>query len=162
MTLQDVQVTHHHNNYEYTLSIDEESVETIKIMELSVLLQLLTYKLISYIISIDKFEMSLYRELIELFLDLFLYVGQYSQLIFTTHDQDLLDFGLLRDDEVWFCHKANKYYSVYHSITDYTGIRKGVSRKKLYNADKFGALPLVKVNALKELFRAKKSAEKTK
>jgi len=32
------------------------------------------------------------------------------------------------------------------------GIRKGVSRKKLYNVDKFVTLPLVNVNVLKELF----------
>ncbi len=41
-------------------------------------------------------------------------------------------------------------------------IRKGVSRKKLYNADKFGALPLVNVNVLKELFYAEKNSENTK
>ena len=52
--------------------------------------------------------------------------------------------------------------SVYNSITDYTGIRKGVSRKKLYNADKFGALPLVNVTVLKELFYAEKNSENTK
>ena len=52
--------------------------------------------------------------------------------------------------------------SLYNSITDYMDIRKGVSRKKLYNADKFGALPLVNVNVLKELFYAEKNSENTK
>ena len=51
---------------------------------------------------------------------------------------------------------------LYNSITDYMDIRKGVSRKKLYNADKFGALPLVNVNVLKELFYAEKNSENTK
>ena len=60
---------------------------------------------------------------------------------------------------LYFTDKGN---SVYNSITDYTGIRKGVSRKKLYNADKFGALPLVNVNVLKELLYAEKNPENTK
>ena len=51
---------------------------------------------------------------------------------------------------------------LYNSITDYMDIRKGVSRKKLYNADKFGVLPLVNVNVLKELFYAEKNSENTK
>ena len=51
---------------------------------------------------------------------------------------------------------------LYNSITDYMDIRKGVSRKKLYNADKFGALPLVNVNVLKTLFYAEKNSENTK
>ena len=64
---------------------------------------------------------------------------------------------LLRDDEIWFCNKASDGSSKYSSITDYTGIRKETSRKKLYQADKFGALPNVNMNALRELFRATKN-----
>ena len=161
LTWQDVQVTHRYNNHDYTLSINEESAGTIRMIELSALLHSLKYENISYIISIDELETSLHHELIELFLELFLYVATESQLIFTTHDQDLLDSGLLRDDEVWFCYKTDQGNSVYNSITDYTGIRKGVSRKKLYNADKFGALPLVNINALKELFYAEKDSKNT-
>ena len=41
-------------------------------------------------------------------------------------------------------------------------LRKGTSRKKLYNADMFGALPLVNINALKEFFYAGKNSENTK
>ena len=162
LTVQDMQVTHRYDNHDYTLSIDEESAGTRRMIELSTLLHSLKYKYISYIISIDELETSLHRELIKTFLELFLYVATESQLIFTTHDQDLLDSGLLRDDEVWFCYKTDKGNSVYNSITDYTGIRKGVSRKKLYNADKFGALPLVNVTVLKELFYAEKNPEDTK
>lgn len=38
-------------------------------------------------------------------------------------------------------------------------IRKGVSRKKLYNAYKSGALTFININALKELFYAEKDPE---
>ena len=84
-------------------------------------------------------------------------LSQESQLLFTSHNQELLDSGLLRDDEIWFCNKTAEGASRYNSITDYTGIRKETSRKKLYQADKFGALPNIDINALRELFRAKKN-----
>ena len=92
-----------------------------------------------------------------MFIQLFLESSEESQLLFTSHNQDLLDSGLLRDDEIWFCNKASDGSSKYTSITDYTGIRKETSRKKLYQADKFGALPNVNMNALRELFRATKN-----
>ena len=59
------------------------------------------------IVLIDELETSLHRSFVELFLELFLETSNNSQLLFTTHNQDLLDSGLLRDDEVWFCYKTN-------------------------------------------------------
>jgi len=113
------------------------------------------------IVLIDELEASLHGVLVELFLELFLETSNNSQLLFTTHNQDLLDSGLLRDDEVWFCYKTNNGNSVYNSITDYKGIRKDISRKKLYNADKFVALPNININLLKELFNAEKNRKNT-
>ena len=71
LTVQDVQVTHRYDNHDYTLSIDEESAGTIRMIELSALLHSLKYENIAYIISIDELETSLHRELIETFLELF-------------------------------------------------------------------------------------------
>ena len=99
------------------------------------------------------------HELLELetFFQLFLEISDDSQLLFTTHNLDLLDSELLRDDEVYFCFKTDKGNSIYNSITDYKGIRKEASRKKLYIADKFGALPIIDMQKLKGLFNAKKN-----
>ena len=107
-------------------------------------------------ILIDELEMSLHEELVETFLRLFLEASEDSQLLFTTHNQDLLDSGLLRDDEIWFCYKTESGNSVYNAITDYAGISAQTSRKKLYQAGKFGALPVVDISALMELFSAEK------
>ena len=76
-------------------------------------------------------------------------------MLFTTHNQELLDSGLLLDDEVWFCGKTDRGNSVYDSISDYTGLRKETSRKKLYQAGKFGALPNIDIQKLKDLFNGK-------
>lgn len=107
-------------------------------------------------VLIDELEASLHQELLEMFLDIFLEVSECSQLIFTTHNQDLLESGFLRDDEIWFCYKTEQGNTKYNSITDYTGIRKETSRKKLCEAGKFGALPKINRTLIKELFCGKK------
>ena len=152
-------LSHIYNNKNYPLLFELESSGTKRFMQLALPL----YDLIvsKSIVLIDELESSLHEVLIELFLKLFLELSDNSQLLFTTHNQDLLDSGLLRDDEVWFCYKTDDGNSVYNSITDYQGVRKGISRKKLYNADKFGALPNINVSLLKEVFNAEKNRKNT-
>ncbi len=148
----DAQFIHHYEK-DYELPIYLESAGTKRMLELTKPLLELSN---SSVVVIDEIESSLHQTLLETYLQLFLEVSTDSQLIFTTHNLDLLDSELLRDDEVWFCYKTDKGDSFYNSITDYTGIRKETSRKKLYMADKFGALPNIDMQTLKELFNAKK------
>jgi len=93
---------------------------------------------------IDEIGSSLHEELLAYFIDTFLEGGGSSQLVFTTQCLDLLDSELLRDDEVWFASKDAQGSTELNCITDYVGIPKGVSRKKLYQAGTFGARPLFK------------------
>lgn len=152
--IRNVSLVHHYAN-DVELPLVMESAGTQKIMELAAPLIDITQE--PSLCLIDELESSLHQELLEMFIQLFLESSTDSQLLFTSHNQDLLDSGLLRDDEIWFCNKDANGGSKYNSIADYTGIRKETSRKKLYQADKFGALPNVDMNALRELFRAKKN-----
>lgn len=147
-------VIHQYNGTDFELPLSYESSGTVRMMELVAPLNDLAAG--NSVVLIDEIESSLHQELVETFLKIYLQSYSDSQLVFTTQDQDLLDSGLLRDDEIWFCYKTNKGDSVYHSLTDYTGIRKEASRKKLYQAGKFGALPNVDIGTLTELFSAKK------
>lgn len=145
---------HKYDGREYELPVGLESAGTLRMLEL---IAPLSDVIKSHaLILIDELEMSLHEELVETFLRLFLETSTDSQLLFTTHNQDLLDCGLLRDDEIWFCYKTDSGNSVYNAITDYAGISAEPSRKKLYQAGKFGALPVVDMSALMELFSAKK------
>lgn len=146
-------IIHRIDNVNYELPLELESNGTKRMMELTKPLWDLAN---SSVILIDELEVSLHQDLLEAFILLFLEISKDSQIIFTTHDQDLLDSELLRDDEVWFCYKDALGRSEYNSITDYVGIRKETSRKKLYKAGKFGCLPNVNLMELKELFCAEK------
>lgn len=145
---------HKYNQKKYPLPLGLESAGTIRILEL---VEPLVYSTKSSLAIIDEIEASLHQDLVEAFLRLFLELSQNAQLLFTTHNQELLDSGLILDDEVWFCTKTQDGNSVYSSISDFTGFRKEVSRKKLYQAGKFGGLPNIDIQGLKELFYGKKT-----
>lgn len=149
----------HSYGTDYELELNQESEGTKRIFELS--LPLMDISKSNSFLIIDEIENSLHQLLLETFIEIFLLVSSKtntdSQLFFTTHNQELLDSGLLRDDEVWFCHKDTAGGSNYNSITDFNGIRKDVSRKRLYQSGKFGALPNLDTTTLVEQLSAKKN-----
>lgn len=65
-----------------------------------------------------------------------------AQLIFVTHDTNLLDNKFLRRDQVWFMEK-NKYGSTdLYSLVDFK-VRNDASFEKDYIAGKYGAIPFL-------------------
>lgn len=98
-----------------------------------------------YTLVIDELDMRLHtllvRKLIELFLDPDINKNN-AQLIFTTHDTNLLDSDLLRRDQIWFTEKQVEDKSTdLYSLYDLNGIRKNISIQKAYLQGKFRAIP---------------------
>ncbi len=65
-----------------------------------------------------------------------------NQLIFTTHDTNLLDLDLLRRDEIWFVEKDNKGASNLYSLAEFK-IRPDLKIEKGYLNGRFGAIPFI-------------------
>jgi AAA15 family ATPase/GTPase len=63
-----------------------------------------------------------------------------SQLIFTTHDTNLLDLDLLRRDEIWFVEKDRGGASHLYSLAEYK-VRPDLKIEKGYLNGRFGAIP---------------------
>lgn len=63
-----------------------------------------------------------------------------SQLIFTTHDTNLLDLDLLRRDEIWFVEKDRGGASHLSSLAEYK-VRTDLKIEKGYLNGRFGAIP---------------------
>ncbi len=65
-----------------------------------------------------------------------------AQLIFNTHDTNLLSSGLFRRDQIWFAEK-NKYgESKLYSLSDFMSeVRKNESFEENYIRGKYGAIP---------------------
>jgi len=64
------------------------------------------------------------------------------QLIFNTHDVNLLDSSLLRRDEVWFTEKDNEGGSHLYALSDFAP-RKHENLKRGYLQGRYGAVPFL-------------------
>lgn len=124
------------------LKYDEESTGTQKIFNLS-------SKLIegfekNKIIIIDELEKNLHplilQHLVQIYNDR---KNKLSQLIFTTHNTDLLNLNILRRDQIWFMEKDPNKNTSLVSIFDFKGVRKDLDIKKAYYSGRFGAIPII-------------------
>lgn len=64
-----------------------------------------------------------------------------KQLIFTTHDVQLIDQGLFRRDELWICERAEDGSSELYAITDFKDLRVDKDIQKSYLQGIMGGLP---------------------
>ena len=95
---------------------------------------------------IDELDANLHPSLTKWLIGLFHDPEQNSkgaQLIFNTHNQQLLDLDSLRRDQIWFVEKEpNKGYTQLFSLYDF-GERKDRDVKKAYAQGRYGAVPFI-------------------
>lgn len=73
-----------------------------------------------------------------------------AQLIFTTHDVNLLDHNTVRKDQVWFTEKNRCGVSELFSLSDFSDVREDTPFGKWYLNNKFGGVP--SLQSLEKLF----------
>ncbi len=71
-----------------------------------------------------------------------------AQLIFTTHDTNLLSYGHIRRDQIYFTEKNPTEETDLYSLVEYkepngTSVRKDRSYEKDYIAGRYGAIPFI-------------------
>jgi AAA15 family ATPase/GTPase len=68
-----------------------------------------------------------------------------AQLIFTSHDTNLLSSQLFRRDQIWFAHKNRYGATAMYSLAEYKeAVRNDASFEKNYLEGKYGAVPSFK------------------
>jgi AAA15 family ATPase/GTPase len=96
--------------------------------------------------AIDEFSASLHpmivRELVRLFHDPETNPHG-AQLIFTTHDTNLLGDRLFRRDQVWFTEKDRSGATELYSLHDVKGVRADDAIEKGYLRGRYGAIPFL-------------------
>jgi len=78
-----------------------------------------------------------------------------AQLIFNTHDTNLLDSGLFRRDQIWFTDKDKYGAAKLYSLADFSSeeVRKNEAFEKNYIRGKYGAVPYFgSMDILNEIF----------
>jgi hypothetical protein len=64
-----------------------------------------------------------------------------AQLIFNTHDTNLLSSGFFRRDQIWFTEKNRYGASAIYSLANFKNVRKEDNFEKNYIRGKYGAVP---------------------
>ncbi len=139
------QVLFKHKNSDNYLSINEESLGTQMIFAfIPFLADSLKNKKVLIIDELDKsLHPFLVQYIVEIFNDAEINKNG-SQLIFNTHDTNLLDLNILRRDQIWFTEKNSETgESDLYSLSDFS-VRKQENVEKGYMLGRYGAVPFIK------------------
>ncbi len=120
----------------------EESIGTRKFFKLSA--PILNTLKQGRILMIDELDASLHpiltHHLIKLFNDKNINKNN-AQLIFTTHDTNLLKPHIFERDQIWFTEKDKYGSTTFYSILEIKGVRENEDFEKQYIQGKYGAIP---------------------
>lgn len=95
-----------------------------------------------HLLLIDEFESSLHPHIARQLLKSLHANEGTAQLIFTTHDTNLLDPDLLRRDQIWFTERSPEGATSLYSLWDFKP-RKGENFRKGYLNGRYGAVPFL-------------------
>jgi len=121
--------------------INEESDGTIRIIDL--IPALIVASRSQRVIIIDEIERSVHPILIkELVKEFSESDSTKGQLIFTTHESNLLDQEIFRQDEIWFTEKDQNASTDIYSLSDFKE-HKTIDIRKGYLCGRYGSIPFL-------------------
>jgi len=120
---------------------DDESAGTAKLLRLAGLwLDILDNGTMAFVDELEaKLHPHLTRRLVRLF-NSPKTNPKNAQLVFVTHDTNLLTYGGLRRDQVWFCEKNRTGSTDLYSLAEIK-VRKGARFENDYIGGRYGAIP---------------------
>lgn len=129
-----------HGNEEDQFDYQDESDGTKRLFDL---IPLLADDCDGRVIFIDEIDRSLHTKLTRHFLKKFYGFANNRnvQLISTTHDSNLLDLDLVRQDEIWFVEREDDQSSKVYSLDDFKE-RYDKKIDKEYLNGRYGAIPV--------------------
>ena len=135
--------------------LSSQSQGTLKMFEISPILINAIEK--GETLVIDEFDARFHPLISKKIVELFNSVdNKFSQLIFITHDTNLLSADILRRDQIDFVEKDNFGESHLYSLVQFKGIRNSASFQKDYIKGKYGAIPFL--GDFNQLFKNEKDA----
>jgi len=94
------------------------------------------------ILLIDEIENSLHSKIVEYIVELF-HASNSAQIIYTTHNTNLLNLDKLRKDQIYFVNKRDDGSSDLYSLFDYKDFRDTMDVEKAYLQGRFDAIPYI-------------------
>ena len=134
-----------HKGSDVELSYEEESMGTqIIFCFIPFIMDALNNK---RVMVVDELDRSLHPFLVEMIVQMFNDPDinkNGAQLIFNTHDTNLLKLNILRRDQIWFTEKDDSNgISDLYSLSDFS-VRKTENVEKGYMLGRYGAVPFIK------------------
>jgi AAA15 family ATPase/GTPase len=123
----------------FNLAVDESSgTQTLFFIMLSIIDIIKNHK----ILLIDEIENSLHSKIVEYIVELF-HASSRAQIIYTTHNTNLLNLSKLRKDQIYFVNKLDDGSSDLYSLFDYKDFRDTMDVEKAYLQGRFDAIPYI-------------------
>lgn len=140
----DIRYTHSlPDDRKYELGYYMESLGTQNLFCMSPLLfNALKYGQTLFLDELSCLHTALVRYLISIFNDPDINTND-AQLIFVTHDTNLLDLEMLRRDQIYFVEKDDYGVSDFYSLDDFS-VRKTENIRNAYLIGRYGAYPAIK------------------
>lgn len=139
----------------FSVDLIEESSGTKKLFE--IICPLIDIIIKDKLLIWDELESSLHPCIVEEILNLFMKgkTDSNSQLIFTTHDINLLDLKRFRRDQIWFTElKPENRSTDIFSLSELKNVRKDENVRKGYISGKYGAIPCLNSD-IEEVFNTR-------
>ena len=145
--------TFHRNQKDVMFDLDmEESSGTRKLFQ--ILIRLLDVVKNRKGIMMDEFDMGLHTRMADFILDL-IHASEGSQLLFSSHNTNLIDTKRLRRDQIVFVNKTESGATEVYSLYDFKDFRENMDAEKGYIQGRFDAVPYVDstVDSIKQLLK---------
>ena len=129
------------NNQSVLFNLEEESDGTIRLLDfLPAFMNLIST---NSVFIIDEIERSIHPLLIKELVNKFsLDENTKGQLIFTTHESNLLDQKIFRQDEIWFVEKDKSGATDLYSLSEFKE-HKTIDIRKGYLNGRYGSIPFL-------------------
>ena len=137
-----------HGKSFFDFDFSEESDGTKRLFDL---IDMLMTPREDVIYVVDELERSLHPKLTEHFLELFMdaHEGSRVQILFTTHEDSIMDQRLFRRDEIWFVERDSGNASNIYSLDRFKE-RYDKVLSKAYLEGRYGAIPVFRQFAFKK------------
>ena len=136
-----------HGNPNDLFEISDESDGTKRLFDLIPVYEIGQHE---RVIIIDELDRSFHSKLTEEYIEKFFEVtkDKKSQLICTTHDLNLMDLNILRQDEIWFIERESDHSSKIYSLSDFKErFDKNILNE--YLIGRYGAIPCIQDDDIK-------------
>lgn len=132
--------TYHKFSPNTSFDFSEESLGTQKLFLM--MLTIIDIVKNNKTLLVDEIEDSLHPKIVDYIIEIF-NASSNAQLIFSTHNTNLLDLNKFRKDQIWFVNKKEDGGSDLYSLYDYSDFRDSMDLEKAYLQGRFDSIPIV-------------------